>query len=224
MSVFQAICIVAFFTLTATMASFGNATANDTPVKIVNLGDSYIVGNGLLSVDAFPAKLQTALTARGFSVEVIDLGFKNTSNSGVIWLKNADGQKLLAAPENNVVILELGGNDCRKFTVDQTRKNLDSIVAKLREKHIPVLIVGTEAYGYCAGIRGAEYDIEYKQIFPDLAKKHDALVYPNFKDGVTGHPELLQLDNDHPNREGEAIIVEKMLPFVEALIAQVTQK
>jgi acyl-CoA thioesterase-1 len=151
------------------------------------------------------------------------MGFKKTSRSGLIFLEGANGQKLLAAPTNHVVILELGGNDCNSLKVDQTRTNLDLIMAKLTEKLIPVLIVGTEPSSYCAGKLGADYDVAYRQIFPDLAKKHGAIVYPNFKEGVSGHPELLQLDNDHPNREGEAIIVEKMLPFVEALIAKVTQ-
>jgi acyl-CoA thioesterase I len=223
MGVFRAIYVVTLVALTAAAAGIGNATAGDAPVKIVNVGDSYIVGYGLHSADAFPTKLQTALTSRGHSVEVIDMGFKKTSRSGIIWLEGPDGQKLLAAPTNHVVILELGGNDCNSLTVDQTRTNLDLIVAKLTEERIPVLIVGTEPNSYCAGKRGADYDVAYRQIFPDLAKKYDAMVYPDFKDGVSGHPELLQLDNDHPNREGEAIIVEKMLPFVEVLIAKLTQ-
>ena len=58
-------------------------------------------------------------------------------------------------------------------------------------------------------------------MFSDLATKHGDLLYADFKEDVTGHPELLQADNDHPNAAGEAIVVRNMLPVVEALLAQV---
>jgi acyl-CoA thioesterase-1 len=57
-----------------------------------------------------------------------------------------------------------------------------------------------------------------------LAKQYGLILYPDFKDGVSGHAELIQSDEDHPNTAGEAVIVEKILPSVEALIADVTQK
>jgi acyl-CoA thioesterase I len=87
-----------------------------------------------------------------------------------------------------------------------------------------VLIVGTEPYPICPGLWTADYPDVYRQIFPGLAKQYGGIYYPDFKDGVSGHPELIQSDSDHPNDAGEAIIVEKILPSVEALIAQVTQK
>ena len=87
-----------------------------------------------------------------------------------------------------------------------------------------MLIVGTEPYTICASLNRADYPVAYRQIFPDLAKQYGVILYPDFKDGVSGHPELLQADNDHPNAAGDAIIVDRILPSVEALIAQVTQK
>ena len=208
----------------ATVISIGVAVADDAPVKIIDIGDSYIVGHGLLLDKIFPAKLQAALKSRGRLVEVIDTGYIETSASGLEWLLEPDGQKLLAAPASNAVILELGSNDCSFFDVDTTRSNLDQIVSQLTKKHIPVLLVGTEPYDKCTRLQGADYPVAYRQIFPDLAKQYGVILYPDFKDGVSGHLDLLQLDQDHPNSAGEAIIVEKILPSVEALIAQISQK
>ena len=224
MSVFRAISNLALVALTAMVVSIGIALADDAPVKIIDIGDSYITGHGVAPAKAFPIALQAALKSRGHLVEVIDTGFINKSSSGLGWLLGPDGQKLLAAPAGHAVILELGGNDCSRFNADQTRSNLDHILFQLAEKHVPVLLVGTEPYAYCARKRGADYSAAYRQIFPDLAKQYGVILYPDFKDGISGHPELLQADNDHPNAAGEAIIVERILPSVEALIAQVTRK
>jgi acyl-CoA thioesterase I len=207
------VSFVALAALSAMLGLAGNVDAEDAPPTIVTLGDSYIT--------SYPAALQTALKSRGHLVEVIDTGFLNTSASGLEWLLQPAGQKLLAAPAGEAVILELGSNDCIGFDVDKTRANLDQIVSQLTKKHIPVLIVGTEPYTMCARQWRADYPVAYRQIFPDLAKQYGVIVYPDFKAGVTRHPELLQGDNDHPNAAGDAIIVRNMLPMFEALLAQV---
>jgi acyl-CoA thioesterase-1 len=79
-----------------------------------------------------------------------------------------------------------------------------------------VLVVGTEAESVC----GPDYIATYPKTFPELANKYAALLYPSFMDGVTGFPDLLQPDGN-PNSKGEAIIVERILPMVAALIARV---
>jgi acyl-CoA thioesterase I len=224
MSVFRAIFTFALVALMIIVVSIGIAVADDAPVKIVDIGDSYIVGYGIGPAKAFPTALQAALKSRGHLVEVIDTGYKNTSASGLLWLLEPDGQKLFAAPAGHAVVLELGGNDCSRFDVDKTRANLDQVISQLAKKHIPVLLVGTEPSNFCARKQGTDYPAAYRQIFPDLAKQYGAILYPDFKDGVSGHPELLQADNDHPNAAGEAIIVDRILPSVEALIAQIAQK
>jgi hypothetical protein len=62
----------------------------------------------------------------------------------------------------------------------------------------------------------------YAKIFPELAKKYGDLVYPSFKDGVTGHPELLQDDGAHANSKGVAIIVERISQCSEARIGSIS--
>src|SRR5262245_28338553 len=52
------------------------------PVKIVALGDSLTAGLGLGTTDAFPAKLQRALTAKGLKVEIINAGVSGDTAAG----------------------------------------------------------------------------------------------------------------------------------------------
>ena len=216
MGMFRSVSCSGIVAFAASLASLGLATAGGTPITIVDLGDSYIIGHGIVAADeTFPVRLQAALDVAGRSVEVVDTGFVDTSRVGLRWLtKTTAGMALLTDP---AVILELGQNDCGRLSLDQTRANLDGILAGLAEKKIPVLVVGTAAYGRC----GAEYIAAFPEVFRGLAAKYGDLLYPDFKEGVTGHPELIGPDGDHPNSAGEAVIVERMLPSVLELIDRV---
>jgi acyl-CoA thioesterase I len=216
------VCDVSFVALAALSAMLGlagNVDAEDVQPTIVTIGDSYITGYHIAATDKFPAKLQSELNAAGHQATVVDVGYKNDSRAGLIWLTTSKaGLDLQANPANHAVIVELGQNDCPiGIKLDQTRANLDQLLSIFDGKRVPVLVVGTAAYFYC----GPDYAEPYSKMFSELATKHGDLLYADFKEGVTGHTELLQADNDHPNAAGDAIIVRNMLPMVEALLAQV---
>jgi acyl-CoA thioesterase-1 len=211
------VSLAAIAALSAILGYVCTVDAEDVPPTIVTLGDSYINGHGIASADAFSATLKSALNADGHQVTIVEASYRETSRSGLIWLtKTKAGLVLQGSPANHVVIVELGQNDCGRLDLDHTRANLDQLLGILADKSIPVLIVGTAAYDHC----GAAYAEPFSRMFSELATKHGDLLYADFKEGVTGHPELLQADNDHPNAAGEAIVVRSMLPVVEALLAQ----
>lgn len=196
----------------------GNVAAQEAPSTIVTLGDSYINSYGVPPSDSFATKLKSELTADGHPATIVEVGFTSTSQSGLFWLtKSKGGLGLQADPANHVVIVELGQNDCTGIDLNHTRANLDQILSVLAQKRIPVLVVGTAAYSFC----GPAYIESFSKMFSKLATKHGDLLYADFKEGVTGHPELLQMDRDHPNAAGDAIVARNMLPMVEALLAQV---
>ena len=69
-------------------------------------------------------------------------------------------------------------------------------------------------------ISAQDYGARFNPIYPELAAKHGVLLYPFFLDGVAARADLNQPDGLHPNAEGVAIIVERIVPSVEALIAE----
>src|SRR5262245_16951362 len=209
---------VALAALSAMLGLASNVDAEDVPPIIVTLGDSYINSYGVVFTETFATRLKSGLNAAGHPVTIVEVGFKKTSEQGLTWLtESKDGLDLQASPANHAVIVELGGNDCGRMDLDHTRANLDQILSILAQKRIPVLVVGTAAYDRC----GADYADPFSKMFSELATKHGDLLYPDFKEGVTGHSELLQWDDDHPNAAGDAIIARNMLPMVEALLARV---
>jgi acyl-CoA thioesterase-1 len=186
------------------------------PYRIVGLGDSLMAGYGLNPGEAFPEKLQAALKARGHDVEVINAGVSGDTSSGGLsrldW-SVPDGTEL--------VIVELGANDMlRGITPEITEKNLDAILARLRQRRIGVLVAGMRA----APNLGADYGREFEAIYADLAAKNGLLFYPFFLDGVAAEASLNQRDGLHPTAAGVDAIVGRILPTVEALVARVRDK
>ncbi|TGQ90187.1 MULTISPECIES: arylesterase [unclassified Mesorhizobium] len=187
------------------------SSARAEPFKIVGFGDSLMAGFGLGPGQGFTDKLQAALRARGHDVTVADAGVSGDTSSGGLarldW-SVPDGTQL--------VILELGANDMlRGVSPDITRKNLDAMLGKLKERKIAVLLAGMRA----APNLGADYQNAFDAIFPDLAGKYAVPLYPFFLEGVAGQPTLQLEDGLHPNAGGVDLMVERILPTVEKAIA-----
>ncbi len=184
-------------------------------VTIVALGDSLTAGYGLPAKDGFVPLLQAALTAKGFSVRI--------ANAGVSGDTASDGLARLdwSVPGGtDAVIVELGANDMlRGIRPDITRAALNSILQRLTERHIAILFCGMRA----APNMGAEYGRAFERIYPELAAKYPVLFYPFFLDGVAADPNLVQGDGMHPNAAGVKVIVARILPMVEQLVARARQ-
>jgi acyl-CoA thioesterase I len=184
----------------------------ETPVKIVALGDSLMAGYGLPDKDGFVPRLQAALAAKGVAAEI--------NNAGVSGDTASDGLARLdwSVPDGtDAVILELGANDMlRGIKPEVTRSALDQILRRLTDRHIAVLLCGMRS----APNMGPEYGQAFERIYPELAAKYDVPLYPFFIDGVAGDLSLVQHDGLHPTAAGVDIIVQRILPNVEGLIAR----
>ena len=110
-------------------------------VNIVAFGDSLTAGYGLAANEAFPAQLQRALIAKGLTVNVVNAGVSGDTTAG--GLARLDW----SVPDGtDAVILELGANDAlRGFDPAVTRKALDTMLRRLQERKIPVLLCGMVA-------------------------------------------------------------------------------
>ncbi|MEP3524095.1 MAG: arylesterase [Hyphomicrobiales bacterium] len=195
------------------VSPYSVTSAMAEPIKIVAFGDSLMAGFGLSPQDGFTVKLQTTLQERGHEVLIVNAGVSgDTTSSGRSRLDWSVG------PDTDAVILELGANDMlRGIKADAVRGNLDAIVKALEARNIPVLIAGMQA----APNLGKEYVKAFNAIYRDLATQYDMLLYPFFLDGVAGSAGLNQADGIHPTAAGVDVIVDRILPKVEELIAAV---
>jgi acyl-CoA thioesterase I len=207
-------CRVVAVTLAGALLAAPATRAADHPVRIVALGDSLTAGYGLAANEAFPVKLQRALAAKGLATDIANAGVSGDTTSG--GLARLDW----SVPDGtDAVILELGANDAlRGLDPEVTRGALDAMLHRLSERHIPVLLCGMLA----PRNMGTEYGRAFDAIYPDLAGAYGAILYPFFLDGVATEPRLNQRDGLHPTAAGVDVIVEKILPAVERLVAKVT--
>jgi len=183
------------------------------PVKILALGTSLTQGYGLPPGTEFPVQLQAALKGAGINANVINAGVSGDTSAG--GLARLDW---LLADRPDVAIVELGSNDMlRGLPPEQTEKNLRAVLAKFRAAKIPVLLAGMGAQRNL----GPEYVKAFDGIYPKLAKEYGTLYYPFVLEGVALKRELNQNDGMHPNPAGVKVIVGKMLPLVQKLVAQV---
>lgn len=183
-------------------------------LKLAVLGDSLSAGYGLPLSSAFPAKLEKALRAKGFQVDILNAGVSGDTATGgrerVDW-SIPDG--------TDAVIVELGANDTlRAVDPKVTRAALDEIVKRLKARGMAVMLAGM----YAPRNYGADYVAQFDTIYPDLAKAHDILLYPFFLDGVAGDSKLNQSDGMHPTSEGIDVIVARILPTVESFVTQIS--
>jgi acyl-CoA thioesterase I len=198
--------------LVGTPTVFPYARAAEHALNIVAFGDSLTAGYGLAVNEAFPAQLQRALEARGVAATIMNAGVSGDTTAG--GLSRLDW----SVPDGtDAVILELGANDAlRGFDPAVTRKALETMLHRFQERKIPVLLCGMLAPPNL----GAEYGRAFNAIYPDLAAETGAILYPFFLTGVAADPKLNQHDGLHPTAAGVAVIVARIMPQVEELIAR----
>jgi acyl-CoA thioesterase I len=189
-----------------------NFAIAESLLHVVALGDSLTAGLGLAAKDGFVPRLQAALVAQGAKVEIVNAGVSgDTASDGLARLDWSVPEGTYAA------IVELGANDMlRGIDPQVTREALDAILARLAQRHIVVMLCGMRA----APNLGVDYGHAFERIYPELAAKYGAVFYPFFLDGVAAERTLLQQDGLHPNAAGVAVIVRRILPTVQELIAR----
>jgi len=183
-----------------------------SPQTVLFFGDSLTAGYGLSAEEAFPALIEKELNRKASRVKVINAGLSGETSAG--GLSRIDW--LLRQPIQ-IFVLELGANDgLRGLPLDQTRKNLQAIIDKVKVKNPKAKIV-------LAGMMvppnmGKQYTNEFRNIYPDLAKKNNATLIPFLLEGVGGIERLNQSDGIHPNVEGHKIVAKNITPVIEKLL------
>src|SRR6185369_1435749 len=144
----------------------------DEPVRIVALGDSLTAGFNLPADAAFPARLEAALKAKGIAATVANAGVSGDTTTG--GLSRLDW----SVPDGTqAVILELGANDSfRGIDPKQVKATLGTILTRLQQRRIPVLLAGMLAPRNL----GPDYVQAFDAIYPALAETYPVVFYPFF--------------------------------------------
>jgi acyl-CoA thioesterase-1 len=171
-------------------------------LRIVALGDSLFAGYGLEPGQSYPARLETALRARGLNARITNAGVSGDTTGGGLGRLDFTLNSLTKPPA--LVIISLGGNDMlRGLPPEATRKNLDAMLGKLKARGIPVVLLGMLS----APNLGADYRGQFDPIYPALANKYGAKLVPFFLQPLIDRPDLIQADRIHPTLAGIDLMV-----------------
>jgi acyl-CoA thioesterase-1 len=170
-------------------------TVAQAEVHIVALGDSAIRGHGVSASEAYPAQLEAALRARGHKVTVVNRGVDGDTTAGV--LARLDRA---VPPGTDIVVLNIGdarGNDVvlHHFSPAAAESGAQSIMAKLQAKGIAVYRITRMQQGIVD-----RSDLHVEQM-------HD-------KSNTMWHL----------NAAGYAIVVERTLRAIEALVKEAEKR
>lgn len=197
--------------LVSFLLSFLGASAfcADRP-KLVCFGDSITAGYGLGQGESYPDALQRNLDKLGYAYDVTNRG-----TSGATTKDAVARVRSIVALHPAIVIVEFGGNDgLRGLPLDQTRRNLDSVLTAIEDAHIRVLLAGiTLPPNY-----GPDYVHQFNQIFVDLAAKHRTALVPMIYKGLIDVPGTIQPDGIHPTAKGSEIVANTLLSALKPLL------
>ena len=184
------------------------------PRTIIFFGDSLTAGYGLAdpTSEAFPALIQKKIDGAGLDWRTVNAGLSGETTSG--GLRRVDW---ILRQSVDIFVLALGGNDgLRGIDPAVSRRNLEQILERVRARNPGVKLV-------LAGMQmpremGPEFTRAFQQMYPEVAKKSDAVLIPFLLEGVGGRSELNQADRIHPTADGHAVIAEIVWKVLRPLL------
>lgn len=180
---------------------------------IMFFGNSLTAGYGLEPAQAFPSIIQQKLDSLHLPYRVINAGVSGETSAG----GNTRIDWVLKQQQVDIFVLELGANDgLRGIPVEETRRNLQAIIDKVKAKNPNAELV-------MAGMQvppnmGQQYANRFKEMFRDLAKKNEMQLIPFLLEGVGGVKELNQEDGIHPTAGGARIMADNVWAELEKMV------
>lgn len=179
---------------------------------IIFFGDSITAGYGVGTDLAFPARVGEELKNNGYDVEIVNAGLSGETSAGgltrIDWILNRNV---------DIFVLELGANDgLRGLPLEQTEKNLQAILDKVKAKNPDVTII-------IAGMlvppnMGNTYSRDFEAVFTRISKNNNAILIPFLLEGVAGNSVLNQPDGIHPNVKGHEIVAQTVYKQLKLIL------
>ena len=171
---------------------FAGARVSPAATHIVVYGDSGVYGKGVSREEAYPAQLQRMLRQKGYDVTVTNAGENGATSADALANIGSVGKA-------DVVVVQFGVNDAKHgVSVWTTRRNMDAVVFKLKERGAAVVVVGC---------RDA-----------DLSRVASARGAPYVMWGRLPGPQYYLPGDPHFNAVGLQVMASRILPAVERVL------
>ena len=187
------------------ISSFASAST------LLVMGDSLSAAYNLRQQDGWVSLLENQLSQSHPEINVVNASVSGETTQGGLSRFN----DLLATHKPNWVVLELGANDAlRGYPLNQTTMNLEKMVEQAQEVNSTVLLIGNQIpQNY-----GKRYTQMFFDLYKDIATKYNIAYLPFMLENVALNKELMQNDGLHPNKAGQPIVLQNILPYLLPLL------
>jgi acyl-CoA thioesterase-1 len=180
------------------------------PVILV-LGDSISAGYGIDSKEGWVALLQKKLINIKSTYSISNASISGETSAG--GLRRID--QLLVSDDPDIILLQLGANDgLRGLSPVQMKNNLVAIIQRSQKSGAKVILLGMKI----PPNYGKRYVDMFYNVYPQLAKELNIPLVPFLLEDVALNKDLMQADGLHPNVKAQAILAEKIEPYLFPLI------
>ena len=196
-----------FFTIVTLLSISTFASAS----TLLVMGDSLSAAYNLRQQDGWVSLLENQLSQSNPDISVINASVSGETTQGGLSRFSA----LLATHRPNWVVLELGANDALLgYPLNQTTINLEKMIEQAHQENAVVLLVGNQIpQNY-----GKRYTQMFFNLYKDIASKYNVAYLPFMLKGVALNKDLMQNDGLHPNKEGQPIVLQNILPYLQPLL------
>jgi acyl-CoA thioesterase-1 len=196
-----------FFTIVTLLSISTFASAS----TLLVMGDSLSAAYNLRQQDGWVSLLENQLSQSNPDISVINASVSGETTQGGLSRFSA----LLATHRPNWVVLELGANDAlRGYPLNQTTINLEKMIEQAHQENAVVLLVGNQIpQNY-----GKRYTQMFFNLYKDIASKYNVAYLPFMLKDVALNKDLMQNDGLHPNKEGQPMVLQNILPYLQPLL------
>jgi acyl-CoA thioesterase-1 len=193
------------------LSAAASAPAGAETINMVAFGDSGVFGSGqgrthggVPVAEAYPAKLERALRARGWDVSVSNQGVRGATARNAVYTIDRS-----IPPLTKLTIIQFGSNDRNLLltSAGDIAQSLEEIIRKVRVKGSAVILVRqwppSDAAAFAAVEQSADASVTwYSDVY------YEGKLRPEYDSG----------DHAHLNAAGTDVIVARAVPDVERLL------
>tara|TARA_R110001583_G_scaffold5272_5_gene28741 strand:+ start:2461 stop:3126 length:666 start_codon:yes stop_codon:yes gene_type:complete len=203
--------LLLFLTISLFFTNVTLAAASSSTLLV--MGDSLSAAHNLRQEAGWVSLLENQLSKSNPGIKVVNASVSGeTSQGGLSRLG-----PLLTEYKPRWIILELGANDAlRGYPLDKTTTNLEKMIEQAHQSNAKVLLIGNRIpQNY-----GKRYTEMFFTLYEKIANKYTLSYLPFMLEGVALNKDLMQGDGLHPNKDGQPLVLQNILPYLQPLLVE----
>ena len=178
---------------------------------IVVLGDSISASYGIAEEQGWVSLLQKKLLTHHSLYTIYNASISGETSAGGLARIDA----LLNTQKPAIVLLQLGANDgLRGLSPVDMKSNLQEITRRAQNIGATVLLLSMKI----PPNYGKRYVDLFYNVYPQLAQQLNITLVPFLLEDVALHIDLMQADGLHPNARAQALLADKIEPYLLPLL------